>query len=300
MAARHFQFVPMDGRAPEGAISCDGLVAGAALDLSHWAKNRTPKAFKADTSVEIALSFVREASPADGPSVVVNNHFDADGVLSVWSLLDPETAAAHAGLLVAAAEAGDFDEWPKETRGIWLNMAIRRLVVLKPEASAFPIVLASLGELVRTLDTREDLWGTSYAALLEAERRANAGDVISYSVGPIRVFHHGPGVPEVPGAVLSKLGSTGEGVLRLLLAFEEPDGSFRYRYELPRWTWADTVVRPVIPAPSRNALAAGLGPGWAMKGVDFGMTALLRTTAPLREAPRVMAERFASIDRYAA
>ncbi|HVK68143.1 MAG TPA: DUF6687 family protein [Polyangium sp.] len=300
MGARDFQFVPMGQRAPEGAVSCDGLVAGAALDLSHWAKNRTPKALKADTSVEIALAFLREASPADAPSVVVNNHFDADGVLAVWSLLDPETAAAHAGLLVAAAEAGDFDEWPAETRGIWLNIAIRRLVTLKPEASAYPIALAALGELVRTIEAREDLWGTSYAALLEAERRANAGDVVSYAVGPIRVFHHGPGVPEAPGAVLSKLGATGEGVRRLLLAFEEPDGSFRYRYELPRWAWADTVVRPVIAAPSRHVLAAGLGPEWAMKGVDFAMTTLLRTTAPLHEAPRVMAERFASIERFEA
>ncbi|MDC3962942.1 hypothetical protein KEG38_54535 [Polyangium jinanense] len=300
MAARQFQFVPMGERAPEGAVSCDGLVAGAALDLSHWAKNRTPKAFKADTSVEIALSFVREASPAEAPTVVVNNHFDADGVLAVWSLLDPETATAHAELIVAAAEAGDFEEWPADTRGLWLNMAIRRLVVLKPEASAYPIVLASLGELVRTLESREDLWGTSFSALLEAERRANAGDVVSYAVGPIRVFHHGPGVPEAPGAVLSKLGSTGEGVRRLLLAFEEPDGSFRYRYELPRWAWADTVVRPVIPAPSRNALAAGLGPAWAMKGVDFGMTALLRTTAPIREEPRAMAERFVLLERFEA
>lgn len=300
MAARDFQFVPMGERAPERAISCDGLVAGAAIDLSHWAKNRTPAAFKADTSVEIALRFVGEAAPADAPSIVVNNHFDADGVLAVWSLLEPELATAHAGLIVAAAEAGDFDEWPADVRGIWLNIAIRRLVTLKPEASAYPIALGALGELVRNIESREDLWGTSFSAICEAERRAQAGDVEAYSVGPIRVFHHGPGVPEVPGAVLAKLGSTAEGVKRLLLAFEEPDGSFRYRYELPRWAWADTVVRPVIRAPSRHVLAAGLGPEWAMKGVDFGMTALLRTTSPLREGPREMAERLRTIDPFPA
>jgi hypothetical protein len=299
MAARDFQFVPMGGRAPEGAFSCDGLVAGAAVDLSHWAKNRTPAALKADTSVEIALRFIREASPADGAAIVVNNHFDADGVLAVWSLLDPETAAAHAGLIVAAAEAGDFDEWPADTRGIWLNMAIRRLVALKPEATAYPIVLAALGDLVRTIESREDLWGTSFSALLEAERRANVGDVVAYSIGPIRVFHHGPGVPEAPGPVLARLGATGEGVRRLLIAFEEPEGSFRYRYELPRWAWADTVVRPVIPAPSRNALAAGLGPEWALKGADFGMTGLLRTTSPVREEPRAMAERLLAREHFA-
>jgi len=290
----------MDGQAPEGAISCDGLVPGAALDLSHWAKNKTPEEFKADTSVEIALRFVGKTAPSDAPSVVVNNHFDADGVLAVWSLLEPELATAHAGIIVAAAEAGDFEEWPAETRGIWLNMAIRRMVTLKPDASAYPIALAALGALVQDIEAREDLWGTSFATLLEAERRARAGDVVAYSNGPIRVFHHKPGIPKAPGPVLAKLGATAEGVRRLLLAFEQPDGSFEYRYELPRWAWADTVVRPVIRAPSRHALAAGLGAGWAMKGVNFGMTGLLRTTAPLREGPREMAERFASVERFEA
>src|SRR5689334_20701821 len=111
--ADHFEFVAgrYSGEAP--AIGCDGLVAGASLDLTHWQGNRTPRELKADTSTEIALNFV--ASPdADRwtGAVVVNNHFDTDGALSVWALLEPEQAAPRRALLLAAAEAGDFDEWP--------------------------------------------------------------------------------------------------------------------------------------------------------------------------------------------
>ena len=58
---------------------------------------------------------------------MVNNHFDTDGLLSIWVLLDPERALACRDLLVAAAEAGDFDEWPTLDRGLWLDAAIRAL-----------------------------------------------------------------------------------------------------------------------------------------------------------------------------
>ncbi len=41
--ARRFEFVEesYEGAAP--AISCDGLVPGAELDLTHWQGNRTPR-----------------------------------------------------------------------------------------------------------------------------------------------------------------------------------------------------------------------------------------------------------------
>jgi hypothetical protein len=116
---RCFQFVEESYEGVVPAISCDGLVTGAALDLTHWQGNRTPRRYKADTSTEIALNFVSSAEAAGqwADAVVVNNHFDTDGVLSVWVLLEPERAAACRDLLVAAAEAGDFDEWPALERG---------------------------------------------------------------------------------------------------------------------------------------------------------------------------------------
>jgi hypothetical protein len=141
---RRFQFVEdaYEGDAP--AISCDGLVPGAALDLTHWQGNRTPSQYKADTSTEIALNFVSSPEAVDrwAEAVVVNNHFDTDGLLSIWVLLDPEQATAYRDLLVAAAEAGDFDEWPEQDRGLWLDAAIVRPVLPQADANAF---VASLG-----------------------------------------------------------------------------------------------------------------------------------------------------------
>ncbi len=163
--ARRFEFVDHDGRY-EGeppAIGCDGLVPGAALDLTHWRGNRTPREFKADTSTEIALKFVASAETARwAGAVVVNNHFDTDGILSAWTLLEPDLALANRDLLIAAAEAGDFDEWPGLDDGLRLDAAIRALSASsRDDAAAYEEILPRLNDLIHHLDDRRDLWGRS-------------------------------------------------------------------------------------------------------------------------------------------
>src|SRR5687767_14392241 len=105
-----------EGLAGGPLLSVDGTVDGA-LHLSHWEGNTTPEELRADTSTEIALNFAgwaRRDEWARGVEVVTNNHFDADGVLSVWAVLNGGRALDLRGEMVAAAEAGDFSEFPGE------------------------------------------------------------------------------------------------------------------------------------------------------------------------------------------
>src|SRR5258708_35153444 len=93
-------------------LSVDGTVDDA-IHFSHWKGNQTPPSVKADTSTEIALNLV--AAPdrdqlTQGIDLVTNNHFDTDGVLSVWTVLTGERALDLHDKLIAAAEAGDFSE----------------------------------------------------------------------------------------------------------------------------------------------------------------------------------------------
>ena len=171
---RRFEFVEeaYEGYVP--AISCDGLVSGAALDLTHWQGNHTPEEYKADTSTEIALKFVvsPEASEQWANAVVVNNHFDTDGVLSVWALLDPASALARREVLVAAAEAGDFDEWPVLERGLWLDAAIRALVACAgDDSAAYRLVLEGLPGLIDSVDEHRELWGDEWERASSGGRR---------------------------------------------------------------------------------------------------------------------------------
>jgi hypothetical protein len=84
-------------------------------------------------------------------------------------------------------------------------------------------------------------------------------------------------------------------VLRYLLAFEHVDGTFSYRYERPRYAWAETVVRPPCPAPDALALADALGPDWTADELP-GMTGLVQTRAPLATPPEALLDRLHALD----
>lgn len=77
------------------------------IELSHWLPNTTPSSFKADTSTEICLNFTEKGNLPDF-DLVVNNHLDVDGVLSVFVLIHSRIASNHRDLLVECAEIGDF------------------------------------------------------------------------------------------------------------------------------------------------------------------------------------------------
>src|SRR5690242_8292586 len=95
-------------------VVVDGKDCGLGLQLSHWPGNRTPVRYKSDLSVEIALRYLADldrgiACPYS--DIVTNDHYDTDGLLAIWALLNGTESLGHAGALGAAAEAGDFYEF---------------------------------------------------------------------------------------------------------------------------------------------------------------------------------------------
>ncbi|MAG55838.1 MAG: hypothetical protein CMJ83_06070 [Planctomycetes bacterium] len=296
--SRIFTCLRPDDDAPPGAIGCDGLVPGAALDLSHWRGNRTPLAFKADTSTEIALAFIdseQAAELADAP--VVNNHFDTDGLLSVWTLLHPDAARARRELIVSAAVAGDFAEWPEDPRGVWVDAAVRRLAAdADDDAAAYASLLAQLPELLDTIDDRRDLWGPAQDAIDAARVAIDDGRLQVSLLGSIGIVRHAPEVAEIPATLLSYL--LLPRCWRYLLVFEEEDGRANYRYELPAWCWADTVVRPVMEWPESDALLGILGESWTTEDLP-GLTAIVRTKEPIDTQPKDVLRKVVTVDREA-
>jgi hypothetical protein len=295
--ARHFLYVDGSYQGDAPAIGCDGLVPGALLDLTHWQGNQTPRRYKADTSTEIALNFVAapEATEQWANAVVVNNHFDTDGILSIWTLLEPERAVGCRELLVAAAEAGDFDEWPALERGVWLDAAIRALAsTTADDAMAYETVLPQLPELISRLDERRDLWGPEWDALVAAVAALESGRLRALLHGATGLLIHMPGEPEAPGPLLARRFLPG--ATRYLLAFARDGGRFDYRYERPHYAWADTVVRPALPEPDAGALATALGPAWTAEGLP-GMTGIVRTERAIADPPEALVLRLAQLDR---
>ena len=96
-AAQHPNIV-VDGAANESSV----------LTLSHWPKSGTPWPLKADTSVGVVFNYLdRSAWHRDVPAVT-NNHFDEDGLIGLYCLIEPEHALARRALLIDASSAGDF------------------------------------------------------------------------------------------------------------------------------------------------------------------------------------------------
>ena len=123
-------------------IYCDGgtddqFREGVDLELSHWIPNRTPARFKEDTSTEICLSFV--ASGDQRFDLVVNNHADVDGVLSMFTLVAGAWALPHRRTLTQAAHMGDFWGWgepPAQALFQSLTLLIRELQSQKADGGA--------------------------------------------------------------------------------------------------------------------------------------------------------------------
>jgi len=103
----------------EPVISVDGAFDAPGLNLSHWPGNQTPAALKHDLSTGIALAFAALPSSereqlTQGCTALVNNHYDTDGILSMFAILHPEQALANGRRLLEAAEAGDMFHCPSE------------------------------------------------------------------------------------------------------------------------------------------------------------------------------------------
>ena len=89
------------------------VVDGSATDntrltLSHWPSSPTPTDLLDDLSAQIVFRALADPSRFDGIEAVSNNHFDQDGLASVFSLVRPEHALAHRHQIVDVASAGDF------------------------------------------------------------------------------------------------------------------------------------------------------------------------------------------------
>ena len=234
--------VIVDGRGNDATV----------LTLSHWPRNATPLELKADTSTEIVLNYLR--SPERGryrgdAEAVSNNHYDVDGLMSLWAMLEPEAALERADLLVAIGECGDFDRWSGE-QATKVTCALYGLETLASspirqglagvsdflERTAFLYheTLPLLPALLDDVDRYEEYWRDEYA-------KVEAGRAL-FANGAATVREQ----PEVDLAVFTLPHEVHDMALyeqtqcsRVALVIEEFRYQVRYRYE----SWVELQSR---------------------------------------------------------
>jgi hypothetical protein len=172
------------------------IVDGAAtpstvLTLSHWPGAPTPEAFKADLSAEIAFRYLDQPELHVDADVVSNNHFDEDGLVSLYALTDPEGALARRALVEDVARAGDFGTF-RSRDAARISFAISTLAdpTRSPLGAAFferPYeqwahglyveLLDRLPALLDDVDAHRDEWAEEDDDLARSERALDSGEV---------------------------------------------------------------------------------------------------------------------------
>jgi hypothetical protein len=252
-------------------LSVDGTVDNS-IHFSHWQGNTTPAELKADTSTEIALNLAaspNRAALTNGIELVTNNHFDTDGVLSVWTVLTGERALAYRELLIAAAEAGDFSEHSSDD-GVRVSIAIQGSDQASPnnddgsplaqflageavndDARAYDLVLPEVERLLSNINDYEHLWRegwNSVAAAIESFERGKSSVTEHSGISLVTLapeLFDGTGFrPTKHAAPYTAISKFARGKL-FLIAIPTSGGWF-YRIDYPYYSWAETVVRPRI------------------------------------------------------
>jgi hypothetical protein len=254
-------------------LAVDGTV-GNSIHFSHWQGNETPAEVKADTSTEITLNVV--ASPnrnrlTQGVELVTNNHFDTDGVLSVWTMLNGERALELRDKLISAAEAGDFSEFTNED-------AVRTSITIQgsdqpvtadnsgsplaqqlagglvdDDARAYELVLPQVENVLTRIDEYEDLWRRPWqqieTSIESFERGAStvqefADAKLSLITVARDVFGPSGFDPARHVAPFTAISRYAKGHV-FLIAIPYQTG-WAYRVDYPYYSWAETIVRPRI------------------------------------------------------
>lgn len=293
-------FVPLHEVRGRPHIVVDGPYGeGTVLGLSHWPNGETPEHIAADTSAGIVARYLDAAPSGPAIDVVTNNHFDEDGLLAAFLLLERPPPGGIRERAIAAAEAGDFTTWT-EPAAAWSAIAL--MAMAERPTTPFPDVLRALNRagrhdpagaitlallphvagLLNDPDRYRRLWEPAWARVLGDMDLIDSGAATIEEVpdGDLTIVRADR--PLSPFAVHPRITA-----MRVLTATS--NGMFRleHRYE----TWVRYVSRPLPPRIDLSVLSHRLAqietrPGsWRFEGVEHPQARLLFGDAAGAPAP---------------
>ena len=275
------RFVPYPEAAGEPNVIVDGAAtSNTVLTLSHWPKSGTPDVLRGDTSTDIVFKYLDRPALHVSADAVSNNHFDEDGLIGIFALVDPARAARYRALLVDVARAGDFGvHRSRNGARIAFTLAAYGAQETSPlprstfagsheqvTAALYREMLPILPHLVTHVEDYEKLWKDEDRALFEAEAYLDGGIVViearaDLDLAIVRVPAEVP-VPH-PMALHTRTPHS------RLIVVRGRSVELRYRYE----GWVQFASRRVAPRVDLSGLAGELNTGesspgqWVFDGV---------------------------------
>jgi len=172
----------VDGKAHQATV----------LTLSHWPWNSTPPDLLRDTSTDIVFAYLDAPEYHQNIDLVSNGHFDEDGLLSMYALVDPANALQYRDLMIGASRAGDFAIYTNPDAAklsfvlaAYFDPAISPLPAeifsgtdAEQVAGLYTHMLQVLPELLADVPGNKQYWEEEFAHLLESEAAIASAKVV--------------------------------------------------------------------------------------------------------------------------
>lgn len=212
----HLHFHPYHQLQGRPNVIVDGSpTEGTRLCLTHWPRIPVPAGYEADLSAQMAFRYLDHLDLHGDAALVSNNHFDQDGLVSVFALVAPRAALADRERLTDLAAAGDFGTY-RFREAARASMAIAAfadpqrtpLPALPADPAAataalYEALLGRVADLVAHPDRYASLWEDEDACLAESERcvasRAAIEEVPGLDLALVTVPERASGVPAAGG-----------------------------------------------------------------------------------------------------
>jgi len=252
--------------------------AGTVLTLSHWPGAATPDVLRRDLSAEIAFAYLDHPELRVDAEFVTNNHFDQDGMVSVFALTQPEAALARRDRLIDVARAGDFSCF-QDRDSARAAIALANLGE-ELEGDPYTELLPRLADIVDRVENYRDHWSDEDAHITETDRAIADGTIaiderpeVDLAVVTVpeswqdRVVHQFTMLASNAAHPYALHNATDRFVI---VTLHGGAPQLQYRYE----TWVHYVSRTPRPRVDLTDLAAALTaedtePGvWTFDGVD--------------------------------
>jgi hypothetical protein len=233
------------------------------LALSHWPNNSTPERLKRDTSTGAVFAYLGDPDMHQDVAIVSNNHFDEDGLFSMFGLICPEIAMANRELLIDAANAGDFGVYNARTAAR-LCFAIESFAAAdcsplpsstfdgcerQQVAALYVEMLKRLPELLENLDGFREFWEQQDRHLSESESLIVNGRIRLEEIpeADLAVVHIPPDIParqvrrylQAEAAAVHPFAIHGVTQCNRILRLQGRQCELQYRYE----SWVQLVSR---------------------------------------------------------
>jgi hypothetical protein len=264
------KYRPYGEAASEPNIIVDGAATqNTVLTLSHWPRSGTPPVLLADTSTEIVFKYLDAPAYHVEAEAASNNHFDEDGLLGIFALIDPAFAQDHRQLMLDAAAAGDFGVY-RSREAARIAMAVKALGY--GTDGGYERLLPMVPELISNISTFESVWRSDDARLSTTEQLIER-NLITVEEKPdldLAVLRavDGQGATQ-PLAEWHDCAMHGRTERARLVLIQGTQLEFRYRYE----SWVQFQSRRVLPRVDLQPLAQELNEleestgHWVFEGV---------------------------------